>query len=115
MFPSACGFLPPHGKTSMCMSGLRCRAVLRQSHRRFRRRLRANRRRLAVDRLHLNVQSDSGRRLFDSVSTRHATSVWQGNWFSVAIGSVPLRPHSNTRPLHPQNSVGTHCIQRVAQ
>ena len=32
------------------------------------------------------------------------------------LGSAPYQwPLSNTRPLHHQNSVGTCCVQRVAQ
>ena len=46
---------------------------------------------------------------------RHATSVWQGNRFSVVIGSR-INGHSvMPAPPHHQNSVGTCCVQRVAQ
>ena len=42
------------------------------------------------------------------VASRHATSVCQGNWFSVVI-----RPIS--KATHHQNSVGMCCVQCVAQ
>ena len=46
---------------------------------------------------------------------RHATSVWQGNWFSVAIRPVPKATQYYPPHLHHQNSVGTCRVRRVAE